>query len=262
MSSFLFRLTGVDVELFSATHRCDNATDDGRRECVDVGDFSEEDALELVGWKWFDGTTEVGAVTSENFAFQKSLSCGRRSVVHLDAYYGASSEKVFQLNEEHTLKYFDYEKNATEEIVLDSICLFYYEVSEDYYAEYEDYELSGETYYSPVLLTCVEEGKEPTQKILERLYPPVLFLSCFFTLITFIVYIMLKELRKNLFGKLLTGFLANLCLNFFLNGISHSLPERSFGSAVCIAFGYCTYYTFISFFLWMNALAVNLVYKE
>ena len=230
---------------------------------MDVGDFSEEDALELVGWKWFDGETEVGAVTSENFLFQKSLPCGMRSVVHLDAYYGVSSEKVkFQLNEEHTLKYFDYEKNATEEINLDSICLFYYEVSEDYYAEYEDDEVSGETYYSPVLLTCVEEEKDYNQKFLERLYPPVLFLSSFFTLLTFIVYVMLKELRKNLFGKLLTGFLANLCLNFFFNGVSQSLPERSFGSALCIVFGYCTYYTFISFFLWLNALAVNLVYKE
>ena len=39
-----------------------------------------------------------------------------------------------------------------------------------------------------------------------------IFISCFFLALTIFVYIILKELRSNLFGKITLGFLTNVLI--------------------------------------------------
>ena len=73
-------------------------------------------------------------------------------------------------------------------------------------------------------------------------YPVSIFISCFFLLLTIFVYIILRELRSNIFGKITLGFLGNVfiwcdvyCYSFplitttfilfsyFFLGINHTL---------------------------------------
>lgn len=41
-------------------------------------------------------------------------------------------------------------------------------------------------------------------------YPVSIFISCFFLFLTIFVYIILRELRSNIFGKITLGFLGNV----------------------------------------------------
>ena len=52
----------------------------------------------------------------------------------------------------------------------------------------------------------------PGQNFTGIFYPVSIFISCFFILLTICVYIILKELRSNLFGKITLGFLVNVLI--------------------------------------------------
>jgi len=119
--------------------------------------------------------------------------------------------------------------------------------------------ISAELYF------CYSEDT-PSEKIaIDIIYIICIFLSCIFFLITFLVYLFLAQLRENFFGKLMMAFLMNVCLNFLLNGIKRCLDfvygEEILLTPICYFLGYSIHHTFISFFIWMNVMAINFTYK-
>lgn len=95
-------------------------------------------------------------------------------------------------------------------------------------------------------------------------YPLSVFLSSVFVLFTITIYVIIKDLRKNIFGKLTLGFLINVFIAYFTAGIVHSLnyfdPKQSFrGTWGCIVFGYIIQHTYVAIFFWTNAMAFTLL---
>lgn len=86
----------------------------------------------------------------------------------------------------------------------------------------------------------------------------VLFISVPFTVATFLVYLLIPELR-NLHGKCLLCYLASLAVfqTFFgwiyINGETYVM-NRSF----CTLAGYITYYSVQSAFLWLSVISFDL----
>ena len=113
----------------------------------------------------------------------------------------------------------------------------------------------------PSLYVC---DSRPDVSPVKYVYPVMILLSSLLMFLTLIVYILLKDLREPLIGKMVVGFLVNVTLNFLANGISRSLQfiEYDFlNTSPCIFLAYFTHYTFISFFMWMNAMAINMTRK-
>ena len=117
----------------------------------------------------------------------------------------------------------------------------------------------------PLFVVCHGFAAEEAEQFTNIFYPVLIFISCFFTLLTLIVYLALEDLRCTLFGKLVIGFLVNVCINYFFNGIHYYLDIQDtrdyLNTSFCIFLGYITHHSFISFFFWMNAMAVNITYK-
>ena len=114
--------------------------------------------------------------------------------------------------------------------------------------------------YSDVLPEEIHE-----KFVFDVIYIICIFVSFFFFLITFIVYVILPDLREHFFGKLMMAFLLNAFLNFFLLGIKRCLDivyrEKILLTPICYFLGYTIHHTFISFFFWMSAMAINFTYK-
>lgn len=95
-----------------------------------------------------------------------------------------------------------------------------------------------------------------------KFYPYIIFLSAFFILLTLVVYLLLKDNRSKLFGKLTIGFLINVFLAFFFTGVHYSLNVGEnldwLYTPFCKALGYIVQHTWLSFFLWMSAMAINI----
>ena len=95
-------------------------------------------------------------------------------------------------------------------------------------------------------------------------YPLSVFLSSAFVLFTITIYVIIKDLRKNIFGKLTLGFLINVFIAYFTAGIVHSMnyfdQKLSFrGTWGCIVFGYIIQHTCVAIFFWTNAMALTLL---
>ena len=95
-------------------------------------------------------------------------------------------------------------------------------------------------------------------------YPLSVFLSSAFVLFTITIYVILKDLRKNIFGNLTLGFLSNLFIFYFTAGIVHSLnyfdQKQTFrGTWGCIVFGYIIQHTYVAIFFWTNAMAFTIL---
>ena len=97
-----------------------------------------------------------------------------------------------------------------------------------------------------------------------RFYPLSVFLSSAFVLFTITIYVIIKDLRKNIFGKLTLGFLINVFIAYFTAGIVHSLnyfdQKQSFrGTWGCIVLGYIIQHTYVAIFFWTNAMAFTIL---
>ena len=57
-------------------------------------------------------------------------------------------------------------------------------------------------------------------------YPAAVFVSCFFILLTLVVFVLIQDLRKNLFGKITVGFLVNVFLCYLVLGIRYSMEHK------------------------------------
>merc|ERR1712088_147541 len=119
----------------------------------------------------------------------------------------------------------------------------------------------------PVFSVCTfeltEEELEEREKT-KQFYPVFIFISSFFLFVTLVVYCLLQENRSKLFGKLTIGFLLNIFLAFLATGIHYSLNvgvNRDYlQTPLCKALGYIVQHTWISFFCWMSAMALNITY--
>jgi len=95
-------------------------------------------------------------------------------------------------------------------------------------------------------------------------YPLSVFISSIFVLFTIIIYIIIKDLRKNIFGKLTLGFLINVFIAYFTAGIVHSLnyfdPKQTYKRTYgCIVFGYIIQHAYVAILFWTNAMAFTLI---
>lgn len=109
---------------------------------------------------------------------------------------------------------------------------------------------------------CEADGASDAAKFTSTIYPIPIFISAFFILLTIVVYLLLKDNRSKLFGKLTIGFLINVFLAFFFTGVHYSLNVAEnrewLDTPFCKALGYIVQHTWISFFLWMSAMAINI----
>ena len=115
--------------------------------------------------------------------------------------------------------------------------------------------------YGSFLVCNVEEDITTENYI----YVVLLSISFICIILTLLVYLILKDLRNSLFGNLVVAFLINVGTNYLCNIITRArqlaMAESDFQSSpFCTVLGYITHNTFISFFLWMNVMALNLTY--
>jgi hypothetical protein len=119
----------------------------------------------------------------------------------------------------------------------------------------------------PVFSVCqselTEQELEDREKT-QQFYPVLIFISSFFLFVTLVVYCLLQENRSKLFGKLTIGFLLNIFLAFLATGIHYSLNiavnRYYLQTPLCKTLGYIVQHTWISFFCWMTAMALNITY--
>jgi len=131
----------------------------------------------------------------------------------------------------------------------------------------EDHEGSGVAAPSPPSVNvfsymyCQKKEEPETGELFTRdFYPVALLISCFFLLLTLLVYGVESVLRSGLFGKLTMGFIINLFIGYLSLSII-SLANFTAESKGCVLIGYITQYTFLSFFFWVNAITVFICYK-
>jgi hypothetical protein len=109
---------------------------------------------------------------------------------------------------------------------------------------------------------CEEDGPTEATEFASTIYPVPIFISAFFILLTIVVYLLLKDNRSKLFGKLTIGFLINVFLAYFFTGVHYALNVAEnrdwLYTPFCKAIGYIVQHTWLSFFLWMSAMSINI----
>jgi len=112
-------------------------------------------------------------------------------------------------------------------------------------------------------MQCAKPEEESWQETFTGDFQPVaLIISVVFLFLTLIVYLLEKELRGTLVGKITVGFIMNLSVCFIVIADSDvKNGDKSFdrrGTTSCILSGYLIIYFFQSFFFWLNAMAINI----
>ena len=102
------------------------------------------------------------------------------------------------------------------------------------------------------------------EKFSSAFYPLSVFLSSIFVLFTIFIYVIIRDLRKNIFEKLTLGFLINVFIAHFTAGIVHSLnyfdqKQTYVGTWGCIVLGYIIQHTFVAILFWTNAMVFTLI---
>jgi len=115
-------------------------------------------------------------------------------------------------------------------------------------------------FYQEYMYCMEEEEKTTSVKITKSLYPWALGISCFFLALTLIALIMEPDLRKGLFGRITLGFVCNLFIGYILLSFVHN-NDPPLNTRACVAAGYLTQYSFLAFFFWINAMALNIFLK-
>ena len=64
------------------------------------------------------------------------------------------------------------------------------------------------------------------QKFLDTFYPAAFLVSSVFLFLTLIVFALVRDLRKNLFGKITVGFLINAFFCYLLNGLRWTIEGK------------------------------------
>ena len=117
-------------------------------------------------------------------------------------------------------------------------------------------------YFHPRIFVCEEDNAEKGEDFISIFNPLSLFISCTFILFTLLIFALLPDLRKSLFSKITMGFLINVFFCYLFLAVRYSIEsENILSSTSCICLGYLIHHTFISFFFWMNAMALNMTIK-
>jgi len=135
----------------------------------------------------------------------------------------------------------------------------------DYYGQDDDNDTSAvETNIRAIYSVCYKIEEEKGQVFTGLFYPTAIFISDFFILITIGVYLFVKDMRKNIFGKITIGFLFNVFICYTFLGIHYSMDlfshKERLNTLFCKVLGYIIQHTFIGFFFWMSAMAFNITY--
>jgi len=226
-------------------HRCDSNEE---QEWI-CQKHSEED-LKWNG-RWWNGDIIYSNFTDDNFYGSNFECTGSKKEVLADELFGEHDLKL-DINGNHTFLF----GNDTHQVDSADLCLGF--------LEYQTYSPKGkmESSIQPMFIVCHSTKEE--EKSQSLFYAVIIFLSSFFTFLTFLVYLVVEDLRKNLFGKMMIGFLSNITIFYFFNGIDLILFQNKMSfvnTDICISLAYIKYYTFIAFFFWMNIMAINIAYK-
>jgi len=199
---------------------------------------------------------------------KSKFSCKKGSLVAAEVLFDPNNIHLTRSGELEILAEDD-QKNETltYRYGTNEFCLGFTDIPDYYEYYYEGSGLVAESVQAtfPVRSTfsvCYQEEVEKGQGFTEIFYPVALFISDFFIFITLCVYLYLDDLRKNLFGKITIGFLFNVFFCYLFLGIHYGLDlYRNKGwlnSGFCIFLGYIIQHTFIAFFFWMSAMAINI----
>eukprot|EP00090_Calanus_glacialis_P002050 TRINITY_DN11541_c0_g1_i1.p1 TRINITY_DN11541_c0_g1~~TRINITY_DN11541_c0_g1_i1.p1 ORF type:complete len:543 (+),score=121.00 TRINITY_DN11541_c0_g1_i1:168-1796(+) len=254
-------------------HRCD--PEPGIQKRCQVHDDEELLWGEEV---WAEGA----AVTKEKrkdivfVSSKESFKCaGKKSLVPAEFLFGPQDMRLQADGPLHVLLE-DVEQNKTDkmEFPASEFCLAFTDIPEyeDYYDEYEQNTSSPETSTTiperiirPLYSVCYEVEAEKGEYFTGIFYPAAIFISCIFILFTIIIYVVLHDLRSNLFGKITLGFLCNVFVCYLFLGIHYSLDLKGnkdyLDTPFCKFLGYITQHSFIAFFFWTNAMAINITKK-
>ena len=225
----------LETEEKELAHRCDDTS--GLPNIKTCQPANTSNALARFTKKW--------DLSNVNFDGEEEFQCSR--LVSAKAKLG-DGFKILVEDDQVKITYKD-SKNTVNYWPLEDACLNFLESKKT----------PGKIY--PSLAVC---DSRPQVSRIKIVYPVMILLSSLFMFLTLLVYILLKDMREPLSGKMVVGFLINVTLNFVSNGINRVLPfiENSFlNTPLCIFLAYFTHYTFISFFMWMNAMAINMTYS-
>jgi len=254
-------------ELYEKEHRCDV-----EQEAVKKCQFHDADEFQEITASWIE-KTKLPAEKEIAFRASKDLfQCsGLRSLVPAEFLLGSEDMKLGTEGQLQVVLDKD-EANDTSQIRFNAseFCLSFTDIPEyDYYYSYDNEEnvtmSNTGTGIRPLYSVCYEIEAEKGEEFTGIFYPTALFISCFFILATIIIYLILHDLRSSLFGKLTVAFLCNVFICYLFIGIQHCLDLRIhkdyLGTPFCRILGYIVQHTFIAFFFWTNAMAINIVQK-
>ena len=204
---------------------------------------------------------------SDNFKFQEpnqKFKCtGKGSLLTPLEYFIMSPTLKMQLQENGSLlASFD---NSSELFETGKYCVAFSDLPSPDVFYYDDDE-STQQQFRALYYVC-GNTKDIKEEIISIFYPVSIFLSCFFILLTLIFTIINEDMVSRgtgwMYGKLKIGFLINVLIAYLFAGVNHTLeyvdPEGEFkGSTACIVIGYIIQHTWVSFFCWTSAMALNI----
>lgn len=130
----------------------------------------------------------------------------------------------------------------------------------------EDNQLTG-----AYIRMCPEDESFDHRFIMTRAYPICCTISNFFLFLTFCVYLLLPELRRPLFGKIIMAFIFSLFLAYLalsvisLGDLALIKPGNEDNgrdyNAICKILGFITVFCFLHAFFWMNVLSYDIYRK-
>lgn len=254
-------------------HRCDPEPA-AQKKCQ----FHEGGELTSLKEQWMKGASKNVEKEKEILlvSTQSLFSCpGKESLVPVELLYGPQEMQLQTDGRLHVI-FEDIENNTTEvnKFASSEFCLALSDIAEydEYYPEYDTSQTIEETSTTAevakiraIYSVCYEVEAEKGETFTSIFYPTAIFISCFFIFLTIVIYGIIPDLRSNLFGKITLGFLCNVLICYFFLGVHYCLDlkeNRDFiNTPFCKFLGYITQHTFIAFFFWMNAMAINITKK-
>ncbi|OAD59565.1 G-protein coupled receptor Mth2 [Eufriesea mexicana] len=101
---------------------------------------------------------------------------------------------------------------------------------------------------------CFNSDAQPEDPIM---FPIGLFVSVPFLFATFIVYVLIPEL-KNMHGRTLRGYIASLLIAYVILAIVQISPQNQISDPFCIAFAFIIHFSFLASFFWLNVMCFDI----
>lgn len=186
-----YAYTSVQVE---KRHRCD-ADFPVMKKCKK----QEKDALNWEG-HWWVNDQKHSNVKQEHLYGSEFYCEGNKNLVTSRDLFGSDQLRL-QLDGNHQFDFQGSEGIQTEILNASEFCLSF--------TKEETNSTDWDLIY-PEFVVCHGNVINEAEHFTSIFYPVLIFISCLFTLLTLIAYVAIEDLRSNLFGKLVIGFLANV----------------------------------------------------